>query len=243
MSYVVALLALVVLVLAVLMVGVLRSHADVLRALHEMGIYLDGRAPGTTAAAGASGGENHDGTIEPIVPGTARGVPAPAHLTGVDPAGETVAVALDGTDRPILLMFLTTGCVSCQSFWDALRDRSVPGFRTIVVTRGPGEESPGAVAALAPPSVTTVMSTETWLDLAVPGAPYFVHIEDGQVLGEGVAHGWDQLVTMLGKASDDRDLAKGRGRRSRALSRRELLSPADDPARSDRDVPSGNVDR
>ena len=49
-------LTLVVLLMAVLVAGLLRSHADILRSLHELGVGVgDPAAPHDHAAAGAPG--------------------------------------------------------------------------------------------------------------------------------------------------------------------------------------------
>lgn len=233
MNYVVAALAVVVLLVVVLLAGVLRSHAEVLRALHEVGIYVDGRDDPTARArigAGAAARPDPDDGM----PATASG-PAPAHVAGTTPDGELVSLELHGRRQPTLIAFLTTGCVTCLEFWEALATERLPGFELIVLTRGEEAESPGAVAELAPKGVTTLLSTEAWEDFGVPGAPYFVHIEEGRIVGEGVASSWEQLVRMLDRAGLDRaELAAGAGP---GLTRRELLSAGPPPARSDRDLP------
>ena len=233
MTYVVAALAVVVALVVVLLAGVLRSHAEILRALHDVGIYVDGRdQPAAQARVGAAAG----GTADPdeALPATASG-PAPAHVTGTTPEGELVSLELHGRREPTLLAFLTTGCVTCLTFWEALATQRLPGFRTVVLTRGEDAESPGAVAELAPKDVTTLLSTEAWEDFGVPGAPYFIHVEDGRMVGEGVATSWEQLVRMLDRADLDRAelAAQGTGP---GMTRRELFAAGPAPARSDRDV-------
>ena len=91
------------------------------------------------------------------------------------------------------------------------------------------------MAELAPKGVTTLLSTEAWEDFGVPGAPYFIHVEDGRMVGEGVATSWEQLVRMLDRADLDRSelAAQGTGP---AMTRRELFSAGPPPARSDRDL-------
>jgi hypothetical protein len=67
-------LALVVLVLGVLVAGVLRSHAEILKALHELGagLELDRAAEGPVPV-----------TIDGVVPPRAAGSAAPDSLVGV----------------------------------------------------------------------------------------------------------------------------------------------------------------
>ena len=233
MTYVVALLAVVVALVVVLLAGVLRSHAEILRALHDVGIYADGRdQPAAQARLGGATG----GTPDPDegLPATASG-PAPAHVSGSTPEGELVSLELHGRREPTLLAFLTTGCVTCLTFWESLATERLPGFRVVVLTRGDEAESAPAVAELAPKGITTLLSTEAWEDFGVPGAPYFIHVEDGRMVGEGVATSWEQLVRMLDRADLDRAelAAQGTGP---GMTRRELFTAGPPPARSDRDV-------
>jgi hypothetical protein len=232
-TYVVAALAVVVALVVVLLAGVLRSHAEILRALHDVGIYADGR---DQPAAQARLGGAADAEAEPGegLPATASG-PAPAHVSGTTPDGELVSLELHGRREPTLLAFLTTGCVTCLTFWESLATEALPGFRVVVLTRGQDAESPAAVAELAPKGVTTLLSTEAWEDFGVPGAPYFIHVEDGRMVGEGVATSWEQLVRMLDRADLDRAelAAQGTGP---GMTRRELFSAGPPPARSDREM-------
>lgn len=236
MTYVVALLAVVVALTVVLLAGVLRSHAEILRALHDVGIYADGRdqpaaqarLDGTPASAGGAADPDEG------LPATASG-PAPAHVSGTTPDGELVSLELHGRREPTLLAFLTTGCVTCLTFWESLATEQLPGFRVVVLTRGDEAESPGAVAELAPKGITTLLSTESWEDFGVPGAPYFIHVEDGRMVGEGVATSWEQLVRMLDRADLDRAELAAQGT-APGMTRRELFSAGPPPARSDRDI-------
>jgi hypothetical protein len=232
MTYVVAALAVVVALVVVLLAGVLRSHAEILRALHDVGIYVDGRdQPAAQARLGDAGGAADP---DERLPATASG-PAPAHVTGTTPEGELVSLELHGRREPTLLAFLTTGCVTCLTFWEALASERLPGFRVVVLTRGNEAESAPAVAELAPKGITTLLSTEAWEDFGVPGAPYFIHVEDGRMVGEGVATSWEQLVRMLDRADLDRAelAAQGAGP---GMTRRELFTAGPPPARSDRDL-------
>ena len=234
MTYVVAALAVVVALVVVLLAGVLRSHAEILRALHDVGIYVDGRDQPTSQARVGAPGSPGTADADEGLPATASG-PAPAHVSGTTPEGELVSLELHGRREPTLLAFLTTGCVTCLTFWEALATERLPGFRVVVLTRSEDAESPGAVAELAPKGVTTLLSTAAWEDFGVPGAPYFIHVEDGRMVGEGVATSWEQLVRMLDRADLDRAelAAQGTGP---GMTRRELFAAGPPPARSDRDL-------
>jgi hypothetical protein len=207
------LLVAAIVLLGLLVVGLLKSHAEILRQLHELG-------------AGRSE-EPQRPVVLDLAPGSSAGATA-NDLAGETPAGEAVAVAVLGATYDTLLAFLSSGCLTCAGFWDALGtggDSHVTArMRVVAVTRGPGEESASAVRELAPAGQTVVMSTQAWLDYEVPGAPYFVHVNGatGRVIGEGTASTWAQVVGLLSRAAAD-------GPGARAGTRR----PTDD-ARGDR---------
>ena len=89
----------VVLLLGILVAGLLRSHADILRSLHELGVGVgdptESAAPTTPAPV----------TLAPPGAGPALGA-APA-VAGVTPTGDARAVAVDNSDDLTLLGFLT----------------------------------------------------------------------------------------------------------------------------------------
>jgi hypothetical protein len=190
---IVVLLGGTVLLLGVLVIGLLRSHAEILRALHQMGIELD-------PAAGAS-------LPSPVGGPLGRGIAVAPSVTGVDPTGGVVSAALVGTDRLTLLAFLSSGCLTCRHMWDAIgsQDVTIPGgARPIAVTKGPHEESAASVRTLASPHLTTIMSSEAWSSFAVPGSPYFVLVEgSGRIVGEGTAASWPRVLELLGEALAD----------------------------------------
>jgi len=185
MTTLLVLQTLAIALLGVLVAGLLRSHAEILRRLHELGAgYGDEVAPGPRAAPSAAG---------PIV--------------GISPGGAAVAVAVGRPGQRTLLLFLSSGCGPCGHYWDALRDNAherLTGTRTVVVARDSDEESPGRLAKLAPPNVTVLQSSATWDRYRVPGSPYAVVIgPDGRVAGEGTAGGWDQLISLVHQADGD----------------------------------------
>jgi hypothetical protein len=184
---------LLVLVL-VLVAGLLRSHAEILRRLGppiDQDDRLDPRLPVPAARAGAAAGARaHD-------------------VAGATPTGGAAAIALQTGGGETLLAFLTSGCQTCLGFWAALagsqRETLPDGLRVVVVTKDASHESPARLRELAPADVTVVLSSAAWKEYAVPGAPYFVYVDAdrGLVLGEGVATGWSQLTSLLRDAVGD----------------------------------------
>jgi len=217
-------LSAVVLLLAVLVAGLLRSHADILKALHDLGAGVgepgtahdQGRAdrhaghPGGVGTAGPDDGApaRVPLTIGPPLPGERNSTSAPT-VVGVTPRGDALAVAVTGGDHLTLLAFLSSGCATCAGFWQAFRTPDRLGLpartRLVVVTKGPEMEIPGEVAAQAPEGLPVVMSTEAWGDYEVPGSPFFVLVDggSGRRIGEGVANHVQQVVELIRRAESD----------------------------------------
>jgi hypothetical protein len=192
--------------LVVLVAGLLRSHAEILRRL------------------GPAGTGDGAGTVLPrSAPATVRrepGTPAP-EVAGTTPDGGAVKLALAGAGAtPMLLAFLSGGCSTCHRFWEDLGGRRLPGeLGLLVVTHDPSQESPSRLRTLTPPGVSVVMSSQAYEDYHVPGAPYFVLV-DGSVRGEGVATTWAALESLLTDAlADAGEEAAGAGRADRIESR------------------------
>lgn len=239
MTTLVVLLAVVVAVLTVLVLGLLRSHAEILRGLHDAGVRLDPDAPDQREVR-----HRHD---DPEIR-TQPGVPEPGErapgqrasdVAGVTPSGAQKAVAVAGTRHRTLLAFLTTGCATCAGFWEAFREGvELPeGTRLVVVTQGTDTESPAEVARLADDDLAVVMSTEAWDAYGVPVAPYFVMADgpSGLVVGEGAAATWERVVALLGKALADA------GHASSTYSRREVLSGRERRDRVDRELMDAGI--
>lgn len=209
MGEVVAVQAVAIVLLGLLVVGLLRSHAEILRKLHELGAGLDPDAPG---------------------PGVTSAVPAPVRrtaatgfdLAGTTPGDEAVRIGVVGARQSTLLAFLSSGCLTCGSFWEAFAgtDRlAIPGgARLVIVTKGPEAESESRIRDLAPAAFQVVMSTVAWEQYRVAHTPYFVYVDGptGRILGEGSAQTWEQVRTLWSQA-----LADERGGEARAD--RELL--------------------
>lgn len=218
MTLAVTILAVAVAVLAVLVVGLLRSHAAVLRRLHQLGAGED-RLPGSQLPLVAAD------VPAPTSQPTGRAV---ADLEGVAPDGAAVAIAVDGTDHDTVLAFLSSTCATCEAFWEQLaRGVELPtGTRLVVVTKGPDQESPSEVAALAPTDIPVVMSTEAWEANAIPGSPYVIHVDgpSGRARGEGTGGSWEQVAKLLAQATGDLAFLEpghGRSRKTRSDAERE----------------------
>lgn len=198
MTAVVVSLAVVVLLLGLLVVGLLRSHAEILRELHDL--RGANPSPSTLTPGGVRPGV--------VLPRGAGPEALAADIVGVDPEGDAVKVAVSGGRQSTLLVFLSSGCLTCRGFWDALADSHSlglrPEIRPVAVTKGPEQESLSAIAALAPAEVATVLSSAAWDDYAVPVAPYAILVDPtGLVLGEGAAASWSQLRDLMHQALDD----------------------------------------
>jgi len=196
--------------LGVLVAGLLRSNAEVIRALHQMGVNLGPDAPGSRPTAVALAGRPTGGPDARPTPGRPDAGDV-IDLAGVTPQGDAVSLAVSGVRHDTLAGFLTSGCQTCRGFWDAFRDGppDVPGgARLVVVTRGPEAESPGTIAALGGPAggaVPVVMSSEAWEHYDIPYAPYFIYISGAasRVVGEGVAAGWQEVRDLVADAVAD----------------------------------------
>jgi hypothetical protein len=213
----VAVLTFVVLLLGVLVAGLLRSHADILRSLHELGVGV-GDPAGTTEQSPAR-------SPAPRIPAWSQSSaalrPAPT-VVGVTPSGDARAVAVNNSDEFTLLAFLSSGCATCAGFWEALQDPAsleLPqGTRVAIVTKGPDREIPAEVALLATGRVPVVMSTEAWMEYEVPGSPFFVLVDgaSGSAVGQGVAPHVEQLLDLIRRAEHDRGKQHRTRRRSSA---------------------------
>jgi hypothetical protein len=193
MTAIVSIETVLLVILVVLVAGLLRSHAEILRRL--------GPADAPAAPARA--------TDALAAPERAPGAPA-LPIAGSTPDGDALALDLSAPGAPTLLAFLSSGCSTCAGFWEGLDAARLPaGVETVVVTHGPERERPARLRELAPDGVPVVMSSEAWRDYAVPGSPYFVLV-DGAIRGEGVATTWPALTSLVGDAIADAAPPPGR---------------------------------
>jgi hypothetical protein len=211
--------------LALLVAGLLRSHAEILRALHDAGINMEPE-------------HEHRSDDAPAAVPLARPTKAPkvrpaADLVGTSPTDEQVYLSVTEVAHPTLVAFLSSSCATCAGFWEAFADGSTPTLpneaRLVVVTKGPDAESAARVRELAPRHFPTVMSTPTWDSYRVPVVPYFVYVDgpSGQVAGEGAASTWQQVDSLVRQAH-----AGGRSRERPARGSRP--TPSDRQAEEER---------
>src|SRR5688500_7493192 len=105
-------LTFMVLLLSVLVLGLLRSHADILRALHSLGAGIgdpmaEDDAPSTSVPI----------TMGPTLPAERRGHAPDVVGTTLD--GDARSVSMTATDLTFLA-FLSGGCSTCAEFWRGL---------------------------------------------------------------------------------------------------------------------------
>jgi len=190
--------------LGLLVAGLLRSHAEILRQLHHLGV---GREDMGTAGPQPVA-LTHPARATGETPGSVVGQ-TPGSVVGQTPTGEVVSVALDRPGDRTLLLFLSSGCGTCQPLWEGLRNgehaRALPGIGVVVVARDAGEESPSLLGGLGPADVPVVLSSQAWESFGVPGSPFAVLVDGttGRVLGSGVASRWDQLGSLVGQHLGD----------------------------------------
>jgi hypothetical protein len=208
MTALVVLESIVLLLLIALVIGLLRTHAEVLRRLHELGAGIYETATPSRSAAADLAGRVADGVAAPGDDAPGR---AAVDIAGVTPRGSSLSVAVGGDDRVTLLAFLSSGCTTCADFWRAWREGErieLEGLgrpRVVIVTKGPENEHLQAVATLAPASIATVMSNAAWSDYGVPASPYFVLVHGRRgIVGEGSAATFAQLRGVLERAQSDR---------------------------------------
>jgi hypothetical protein len=196
--------------LAVIVVSLLRSHAELLRRLpaqdedaHEHGAH------------GAVVPIERSPTLPADLPTPKRQASHASDVVGTTLEGDHVVVsAASGSDT--LFAFLSTGCLTCQGFWDGLQPdvrKPLPGeTRVVVVVKDPAYESPSKLARLAPPDVPVVQSSAAWEDFGVQMSPYFCFVDgsSGSVRSEGAAMSWDQVSSLLTDAIYDEAAARSR---------------------------------
>ena len=219
MAVLVVLLAVVIALLGLLVAGLLRSHAEILRALHQLGVDMDPARPEgvNTALAEPTVRAGTGGDVVRSASVPKRPTRGAVDVTGTAPDESAVSIAVTGRAQLTLLAFLSSGCGTCHLFWDAFAasDLAVPGdARLVVVTKGTDAESPAMVRKLAPDAVTVVMSSDAWDAYDVPVAPFFVLVDgaSASVVGEGAASTWDQVTSLLHNALADAGLLDRKGR-------------------------------
>lgn len=193
-----------VVVLVLLVFGLLRSHASILRRLHA----LDG-GDGSTEGLTIGRGPAPQRVDDPEAGASA--------VAGTTLAGEQVVLAVTAVEHDTLLVFLTSGCLTCKEFWKAFAGTdgvTLPArTRLVIITKDLAEESPSELAKLAPRGVDLVASSAAWTDYRVPGSPYVIAVEGetGRIQGEGTGLSWEQVAGLLAQATGDRTYVVGDG--------------------------------
>jgi hypothetical protein len=204
----VAVETIVVALLAVIVVALLRSHAEILRRLPEPDTATEATDEHTITL--------HDTpTIPATLPSPRRRATAAHDIGGTTLDAEPIVVSMrSGTDT--LLAFLSTGCLTCRTFWDGLRRevrQPLPGDpRVVVVVKDPSVESPSKLRDLAPEDLDVVHSSAAWEDFDVAMSPYFCLVDGttGEVRSEGSAMTWEQVASLLRDALLDEEVAARR---------------------------------
>jgi hypothetical protein len=178
--------------LSILVVGLLRSHAEILRRLGP---------EGETGRSGLQATSVSSPRREDAPPAT--------DVAGTGLNGDAIQIGLGPGGVPTLLAFLSSGCAVCEAFWRDFhpdRRRTLPGgARLAIVVKDSSQERPARLRELAPPDLPLVMSSPAWEAYDVPTTPYFVYVDgdSGKVYGEGAASSWEQVRSLFSDALDD----------------------------------------
>jgi len=202
-----------------LVVALLRSHAEILRRLAGIEAALDSGPDGRGATGGGpeafAGAQRRAGGKAP-------------EIAGQTLAGDAVKLSLAVGSPPTLLAFMGSGCSACVPLWKDLHGNvpSPPGTRLAVVTKGPERERLARLLELAPTDVEVVMSTQAWEDFDIPSTPHFVLVDGGEIAGRGGATSWEQIASLLRDASDDDRIRRARSTSERAARAEQALAEA-----------------
>jgi hypothetical protein len=186
--------------LAVVVVALLRSHAEILRRLPADVASHD--APAADAAP----------TIPAYLPRPTGSATVAHDIAGPTLDGDLVTISMNsGTDT--LVTFLSTGCLTCRTFWQGLREgaaTTLPGRpRVAVVVKDREVESPSKLRELSPSDLPVLHSSDAWSDFGISMSPYFCYVDGrtGAVRFEGAATSWPQVASLLRDALLDEEMA------------------------------------
>lgn len=217
-------------VLCVLVAGLLRAYGTVLRRLHQLdgGATTDGPRPFELLP------------VTPAAPMVAAEPPrfGPAHdIAGETLAGELVSARVVEVEQDTLLLFLSSTCASCESFWTDLGRPGAlhlpAGTRLLVVAQSPPDEDVAMLRAMAPAGLDVLLSTDAWREYEVPGSPHVVYVDgpSGRIRGEGTGQSLRQVAELLARSTGDPGFLTGaparkpaRDREQEAAVDRELLA-------------------
>jgi hypothetical protein len=192
----------VLILVALLVVGLLRSHAEIIRAVQSYGRVL-GEGAGEVYSHGLADTAGRAFDALGIAGETLEGKPAEYPLWATD-------------DRDTLLAFLTTGCKTCQTFWDVFQsdELALPSeTRLIIVAKDKRHESRARLRRLAPAGHDLLLSSNAWTSYHVPNSPYFVFVTgaNAKVAGQGTAETWEQVLNLLALTREEDELAAEEG--------------------------------
>jgi len=209
--------------LGMIVVALLRSHAEVLRRLPEPEPDEEAVPARTIVLPDTPRPDTPwPDTPRPDAPRVPEHLPQPRRrateardIAGTTLEGDPIVVSMRSrTDT--LVAFLSTGCLTCRTFWDGLRPEArqpLPGDpRVVVVVKDPAFESPSKLRDLAPDDVDIVQSSAAWEDFGVAMSPYFCSVDgaSGAVRSEGSAMTWEQVASLLRDALLDEEVAARR---------------------------------
>ncbi|GAB2480308.1 hypothetical protein [Jatrophihabitans fulvus] len=196
----------VLLVLCVLVAGLLRAYGTVLRRLHQ----LDATTPSRSGDFSLLPVIDKSGATPapPAAPADERFGPA-FDIVGETVTGEIVSARVVDVEHDSLLLFLSSGCITCATFWEELATPGAVdlprGTRLLVVPQSAEDESVSVLADLAPAGVDVVLSSQAWRDYGVPGSPHVVYVDGraGKVRGEGTGQSLQQVTALLQRSGGD----------------------------------------
>jgi hypothetical protein len=191
--------------LAVIVVALLRSHAEILR-----------RLPADASQASHDAPAPADPAIPLYLPRPTGSATIAHDIAGTTLDGGFAAISMtSGTDT--LVTFLSTGCLTCRTFWQGLREgapATLPGRpRVVVVVKDRDLESPSKLRELAPHDLPVLYASEAWSNFGISMSPYFCFVDGrtGAVRFEGAATSWPQVASLLRDALLDEELAAETG--------------------------------
>lgn len=207
LAIVVLIEGLVLAVAVLFIVALLRSHAEILRRLEDLGMDRPANLPPRGAGLAQSD---------------------VAEIAGQTLRGDATKLTMGTGSGRTLLAFLSSSCAVCETLWTTFDPNLevARGARLVAVTKGPERERMARLLELAPAGLDVVMSSDAWEHYEVPSTPHFVLVEDGTLLGRGGATSWEQIRTMVGDADRDSDIYRARTTSERAARAEEALAAA-----------------
>jgi hypothetical protein len=131
--------------------------------------------------------------------------PSAHDISGSTLAGETVLLRTVDVEHDTVILFLSSGCSTCATFWSELASpiQLPPRTRLLVITQDAEVESLVSLKALAPAGTEVVLSSQAWEQYEVPGSPYVIAVNGstGQVKGEGTGQSWAQIAELLARST------------------------------------------